>query len=497
VHLRRRAGHGADPGGLRPARPLPGRASALARGPRRALGAGRPLTPAPEEREPADGADLGPVDEPAAPAAEPRSVLTPTGEGERLHALDAIRGVAILGIVPANLPAFALPAAAEDRVHYVAGGAGEEVAFFVLNALVDFKFITIFSILFGAGIALQAERADASGREFFGFYAWRLVLLAGIGLLHVVLLWYGDILFHYAAVGVVAMLAVRLAPRWQALAAAGLVLVPVLIFAAFAGLFAAQPGLTAGATAGPETLSAAVAEVEAGEAAAGLAGLGHPGRETLLFREGPYLEQVVWRLGSWLVLLFTVLIIFSWRLLGCFLIGMALLRARVFHDPGAHRGLLWALVGVGALIGLPGEAARAAWLLEDPAYGARMALEATQQLSSLALALGYVALVLLLPAAWSARGPLRPFAAVGRTALTCYLLESVIGVGLFYSFGLGWFGRLTRLELGGAALAIMAALPPLALLWLRCFRLGPVEWAWRSAAYGKLQPLRRRSTGPA
>ena len=106
---------------------------------------------------------------------------------------------------------------------------------------------------------------------------------------------------------------------------------------------------------------------------------------------------------------------------------------------------------------------------------------------------GYLGLVMLY-AERRPDGPVtRAFAAVGRTAFTNYLLQTVIATTIFYGHGFGLFGSVTRVEQYGVVLAIWAVQVPLSVLWLRYFRFGPVEWVWRTLTYGERQPMRLKS----
>ncbi len=420
----------------------------------------------------------------------PEEPRTPKGDEGRVVTLDAIRGLAILGILPANLPAFALPAAAAMQSHYASPHWSEAVAEGAVQTFVTYKFMTIFSLLFGVGLALQRGRAERAGRPFAAFYAWRLVLLAGIGAAHGWLVWYGDILFWYAITGFVALALSRLRARILFVLGGAAVLVPVLLCLAGAALLIAMvvatgdsPGIV---NMGPTTAAEALADPAARTAP--IYDL-HAGAETIAYRDGGYLDQLAFRLMAWAYLMATYVVWFGWRILGLFLIGMGLQKVGFFTRPEDHRTLQNCLIGVGLLIGLPLEAVRAvAWAAGLPGpieLPATLLIEAIHQIASLSVSLAIIALFVRLAIAW------KPLVAIGRTALSCYLAESAIAVTIFYSFGAGQFGEVTRAQLWAIGAAIWATILIGASIWTRFFRFGPVEWAWRSAAYGKRQPMRR------
>jgi uncharacterized protein len=175
-------------------------------------------------------------------------------------------------------------------------------------------------------------------------------------------------------------------------------------------------------------------------------------------------------------------------LLGCFLLGIWLLRRGVFHNLAKHRRLLLGFVAVGLLVGLPLQVG----------YAITSARTPNSVVSTLfwvcgapLLALGYLGLFSFWSLSGRAEWLQRRFRAVGRMALTNYLLQSVICTTLFYSYGFALYGRLGR----GPLLLVVAAvwLFELALspVWLRFFHMGPVEWVWRSLAEGRRKPFLR------
>ena len=180
-----------------------------------------------------------------------------------------------------------------------------------------------------------------------------------------------------------------------------------------------------------------------------------------------------------------------WRAGGLMLIGMALFRSGVFSAERSPRFYM-ALVAVAVFVGLPLVAYGIfidfgrGWALWSFFLGAQF-----NYWPSIAVSLGYVGLVMLACRAKALHAATRPFAAVGRTALTNYLLQTVLCTTLFYGHGLGWFGSVNRLGQIWVVVAVWAVQLVASPLWLRWFHFGPVEWAWRSVTYGTLLPLRR------
>lgn len=428
---------------------------------------------------------------PDAPVAAPPAAPAPPGdgatrEGERLPGLDLLRGLALLGILPANLPSFALPAApSDDVVHFMSPAVSEAVAIGVLRTLVAEKFITIFALLFGVGLALQRGRALA--RTDDGFYPrtlWRLTLLAGLGLAHAIFVWHGDVLFYYATIGAAALAVSSLPPRILLGAGGAALLVPPLVLLGVAGVIG-----TLGDASGPATLEAALAAPDVG------VGFGTGvGREVAIFRSGTYLEQLSVRAATWLFIFGSVVMFYGWRILGLFLFGMAAHALGLLSPGPRERAVLRRLLVGGLVVGLPIEVYQGVLHAGGPlpvAFGLR--LEALHQVGSLSLALSYAAAVLLVPAAWCSRAPLRWVGNIGRTALSNYLSQSLICTFMFYSWGLGLFATLTRAQLWGVAAIVWSVQLVASALWLRWFVMGPVEWVWRTLTWWRVQPFVRRA----
>ena len=399
----------------------------------------------------------------------------PVAETARIDAIDVLRGFALLGILVMNIQAFAMPQAAYFNPTAYGDLEGANLWVWLTGRMFfDQKFMTLFSMLFGAGIVLMAGRAEArggAGRVHYRRMGWLLV----IGLLHAHLLWYGDILFTYAVCGMVVYPLRRLSPG--RLVALGTTLLAI----------GSAPSVGAGMSLPywpEEALSALTDEAwrptpEVIEA------------ELAVYRGG-WLAQLPSRSGDALALQ-TVLLIFwgLWRASGLMLIGMALFKGDVFSARRSARfyaGLIAAAVAVGLPLqayGLSLDFARG-W----PVWSFFIGMQFNYW-PSIAVSLGYVGLVMLACRNAALHRFTRPFAAVGQTALTNYLLQTVLCTLVFYGHGLGWFGSVDRVGQLGVVAAVWAVQLVASPLWLRRFRFGPAEWAWRSLTYGARQPLRR------
>lgn len=404
------------------------------------------------------------------------SGTAPVEAGERIVAIDVLRGFAVLGILLINVQSFSMVLAAYNNpaANDKLAGAGYWVwaASYLLG---DQKFMTIFSILFGAGIVLMTGRAAARGARAGFLHLRRQINLLLIGMAHAYLIWYGDILVAYALCGIVLYLFRNRSPRT-------LLIVGMIVFSMSSGL-----SLMAG-------LSLPYwepAQVEANRAQ--WAPAQEVIDEEIAHYRGGFTEQMQSRVPETVMMQSFVFFWWTlWRAGGLMLVGMALFRLGVLsaeRDAAFYRRM--------ALIGLPvGYALVGYGIYSSTVDG--FSMEYTMFLGSqfnywgsLLVSLGYIGVVMLaVQSGWLPSLQAR-LAATGRMALTNYLAQSLIATFIFYGHGLGMYERTTR----PAQVLIVVAIWALQLLWspwwLQRFRFGPFEWLWRSMTYLRLQPLRR------
>ena len=418
----------------------------------------------------------------ASAAPEPPDVpRVPVAPGERATTIDALRGVAILGILLLNIRAFALPGDAYVHPFVIEPGPGDLLAYALTTAFAQGKFIAIFAALYGAGIVLSTRRRDeagAAGAASFPVFLRRSIILAGVGLAHMFLIWSGDILFLYAGLGLIAY-TMRRWPTWGLwLMAAGLFVLSVGLSLLLAlGLWAAatfddaDPSLTPAQRAADLVLDPASWQAETAAMTGGyLDALAHRAPATLAFQIG-------------------ALILYGPGVLALMLAGMALLRGG-FLTGGWSAGH-YALAAVfGLAVGWGGSAlvTYLGWQGGfTPIYWMAFA-QALLELLAPAAALGIAAAVIAL----ARRGPLAAvFAPVGRMAFTNYLTQSIICTLIFNGYGLGHFGTLGYADQLWVVAGVWAVQIAWSHLWLRRFRFGPLEWLWRGATYGALPALRK------
>lgn len=415
--------------------------------------------------------------------------LSPVEAGQRFLTLDVLRGIAVLGILTVNILFFAFPMEAVEQERLAGLPPADAVARLLVTFFSELKFITLFSLLFGMGLAVQSRRAQMTGRPFVGVYARRLCVLLLFGLLHATLLWYGDILTLYAVAGFVLLLCRNVRTSRLLIGAGILFIVPLLLSAAIQAIYGGD--VLAGSWDAPAASSAATApaDVDAERFRAFFA------REAEIYSRGTWPEMVEIRTASFLLISATVNLLFLlWRSLAMFLLGVVLVRLGFFDDREQNRGIYRRMIGLGLALAVPLQATSIYLHVADREHGwLAWASIAGLYVGSAGLSSAYAGAVGLacLDRAWAKR--LAPLAAVGRMALTNYIGQSVLCGFIFYGYGLGRFGQLGYAHVLMVAVAIYGVQIIVSPWWLRRFRFGPLEWLWRSATYWKLQPMRRLS----
>ncbi|MDG2534871.1 DUF418 domain-containing protein [Sphingomonas sp. HITSZ_GF] len=395
----------------------------------------------------------------------------------RLPSLDLVRGVAVLGILLLNILAFAMPDAAYVNPRAYGGWHGADLATWAVNfILFDGRMRGLFSFLFGASTLLVIERAEAGERSPAEVHYRRMAWLLVFGLCHLFLVWHGDILAHYALIGMIAY-AMRDVPVSR------LMVLGTMLTLLGAVLFATIPLSILQLHANP----AGAAELQGYARSFGVPTAADIAKDLALHR-GAYGAILADRLREDGGALFGLFVFYGPETLGYMLFGMAALRSGMLRGewaPARYRRwllLCWAIT-------LPAYAALA-WCQWASGFDIRM-VAAMMPLTALIrppMIAGWICLILLL--ARPGGGLTTRLAAAGRMAFTNYLATSLICTTLFYGYGLGWYGHLSRWQLYPVVFAIWAAILFWSKPWLARFRFGPFEWLWRSLARGSLQPIR-------
>ena len=371
--------------------------------------------------------------------------MQPVSKSERILALDVMRGFALFGV----LLAYALwnlggpPEESYSRIDIALDA--------VLSALVNTKAYTLFAFLFGLGFSIQMRRAEARGVSIVPVYLRRLLGLLLIGLAHALLLRNGDILVPYALMGFF-LLVFRRASN-KTLLIAGII---ALLYPYFA------------------------------RSAWNLTGMPFPARP----KAGgvSYLAENY----AWVRYWYSTAIVYWPASLPMFFFGLYLGRRRIFENIAAHRRKLRVVLITGLGISVVAYAVLILLVLKgmdsSGTLGPRVGLGLLSSIHAWGLAACYASTLLLLLESRRGKQWLAPLAAVGRMALTNYLLQAAIIVPL--CLGLNLFDRVTPVLGLLLAMAVWSIQVPLSMWWLKHFRLGPAEWLWRSITYGGLQSMR-------
>ena len=415
------------------------------------------------------------MSEAPSPTATIADQLAPVDLPGRIESLDVLRGFAVLGILLVNIQFFAMidPAYVNPTVFGDFTGINFAVWLFT-HLFGDMKFITIFSMLFGAGIVLMCRRVEQRGHSPAGIHYRRSFWLLLLGLMHAYLLWRGDVLVWYSFSAFIAYLFWRVRPGW-------LLFWALLLFSIGTGIYGlAQWSFPHW----PEQAVEANAQYW------------QPSAEMIAARlqtyRGSWVDQMSERVpSSLMVQTFYYLIFGFWRIAGSILLGMAMMKWGVFSARKSN-GFYIVMMVVGSVIGLT---------LIGFGASQNLAHQFSQDYSmfggglynywgSLFLALAYVSIIMLI-CKKDCLGRLRNwFGSTGRMAFSSYILQSLICTILFYGHGFGLIGKVPRWGQLAITVGVLIVVVAVANFWLARFRFGPLEWLWRSLTYKKRQPLR-------
>lgn len=400
----------------------------------------------------------------------------PITESQRIRTLDVVRGFALLGILVPNIVVFAWPSNAMVDPAAMGGGPWNESGHAITSVFFLGKMMALFSMLFGAGVVVYGRKFDDDGNgnrpplsRGAGLWYRRTGWLLLFGLIHAVALWFGDILVWYAMSALLLVWWVRrINPRWQIVLGIALHLVSTLLISAFfaAGIWAVESGRM-----GPETL------------------MGDPALE-LQGYTGTYLDAVLIRLPT--LAFFWLLLgpMFTPGVTGLMMIGMGLVRLGILT--GERPTSFYANAAVLGLVGGLGLTLTLFYGIAEhwPDYTGFI-WQSIAQFVGIPISLGYMALLIWLVRIDLLRPLTNALAAVGRMALSNYLLQTILCTTLFYGYGLGYYAEIEYPALFGVVAAVWIINIVFSTVWLRFFRFGPAEWLWRSLTYWKPQPMRR------
>jgi uncharacterized protein len=400
----------------------------------------------------------------------------PTQAADRIQSLDILRGIAILGILIMNIQSFSMPGAAYMNPMAYGDLSGINYWVWVLShVFADQKFMTIFSILFGAGVVLVTENAEKKMGKSAGLHYRRTFWLLIIGLIHAHLIWYGDILVTYALCAFFVYLFRKLRPSRLMIIGILFLSVHSLLYLLFGYSlpFWPEDSIVAIRESWLPEMTTIHAEIQA--------------------VTGSLYEQIAHNSEqAFFMETFVFLTTFLWRAGGLMLVGMALYKWGILS---AQKSQSFYMKGwmISWLIGLP---LIIYGLIRNfsEAFSLEFSMFIGSQFNywgSLLVAFGYICLLMLFAKAPFAAGLKSRFAAIGQMAFSNYIMQSLIAVFIFHGVGFGLFGEVDRtsqvlITLGIWVLQFLWSKP-----WLARFRFGPMEWMWRSLTYSKKQPFRR------
>lgn len=393
----------------------------------------------------------------------------------RLLHIDIIRGIAIFGILLVNMAHFSYP----DLYLYLIGpenfftenwSKADFITVKLLDIFVQMKFITMFSFLFGFGMIIMMERAEAKKQKFALIYLRRLLALLLFGMIHAFFIWDGDILVDYALLGFILFLFRKRRPKT-------LLIWSIVLYIVFAALIAVGTSVSEQDEEMTEWQTALKAESEQNAKQA---------LET--YSEGSFIEVVNQRFKDRMYYMsmngmasLNPLLYFFANIpyFSMFLLGAYFAKRKILHDLKKNRTILRTLWIICLVIGLPG----------NMMFG-YMDNDALLLLGAPFLMMFYIISVVFLLNLSLGKKIFMPFAAVGRTAFTNYVMQSIIATTIFYSYGLGLYGKVNPFIGLFVSLTIFLLQLIISNWWVKHFRFGPLEWIWRIVTYKELLPIR-------
>lgn len=406
--------------------------------------------------------------------------FAPVSKSNRIEYLDLIRGISIFGILIANLRWLSL---------YTPGGRGvfifpeiDHIVRLLQYIFIEGKFYSIFSLLFGWGMAIQIQRSkkdDAPTAAFIRRRMWFMLLLGGI---HMFIIWEGDIVFLYGLMGFILVSLRKYSNRTLLITGISLLLSPILLYY----LKMKFPWIN-----WPSDIL-----YKAGEKVYQMQGLvDQDVSRTPVLGTTKSIFSVVGITLADAPYRFAYLFFVSRipKVLGAMLFGFVIARTDFYQKVMQYKKkMLWLFI-IGLIVFIPLNCVLILSLKNEEAYNSLQPegfyYTILYAFSIFPLALVYmIGLALAFEKRW-VHTILKPVLAIGRTAFSNYVLQSLIGIILFYGIGFGWYGQFGPLAWTILAVLIFTAQIIVSKIWLKYFRFGLLEWIWRSLTYRKVQPV--------
>ena len=388
----------------------------------------------------------------------------PVQSKERIQIVDVLRGFAIFGILLFNMRSFA---GQSMSVNDWTEPLDRTIVAFI-DFFVQAKFYSLFSFLFGWGMAVQMRRAEVKGTNFFPVYLRRLLILLVFGTLHGVLLWTGDILRMYAVIGIMMLLIFRKVSPKILLVAAGLLL--------FSSIFMTLPGVFMN---------------NAREWCSGVADCLSPARTLrgTLYATGTYWEVTQLRYQEFIGSLWWFPC-YVGNVFAMMLLGLYTGKRQLFANFDKHKKLFRNLMWIGLVFGL-GLNAVFTYYTANPFSSKYYSLVriGARTLGAPAMTLFYISGITLLFQKTKWRERLAPLAYIGRMALSNYITHSIILTFFFYGYGLGLYGKTDPTFALLLTIIVYLTQIRISQAYFERYQFGPLEWGWRKLTYGRVRSV--------
>jgi len=390
-------------------------------------------------------------------------LFRPTDPRDRIIQIDILRGFALFGVLLVNV--FGYNASFFDFSGFYST-FGDPLNSKIFEMVVGFaadKFIFIFSFLFGIGFAIMYLKYKVDEKHFFRLYLRRMLALMGFGIIHVVFFWAGDILLSYSLMGIILLLSRKLRSGWLLFFSVFWYFFPI----AYIALENVFPFL-------PDALSS-VTTMKMPEV-------------IVVYSGGSYSEIFRLRLHEFAAFRNINLIYYAPKVLSLFLLGYLFYKHQFLDRINASKKK-YSIVAVVLLIAgvittlFTGDIVNVlAGNPETNPYTTAIYM-GVYELTNILLGFAYILLVLIGSQVLFFRKILSPLKYAGRTALTNYLMQSVIFTTIMYAYGFGKFGSYQPWQLLIWAIIVFTVQVLISKLWLQKFRFGPLEWIWRKLTY--------------
>ena len=427
--------------------------------------------------------------------------IRPVDISERITAIDTLRGFALLGILLMNVVSMGMYGHAYDNPTVTGGATGANLWIWtVMHVLAEGKMRCLFSLVFGASVVLLLSRME-SRKEAADIYYRRTYWMMAFGIVHAYLLWEGEILYPYAVCGLLLYTFRNMRPR--RLIAIGLMLLAAEAGFSIRGAFERKDKMEKGQAAvraAAQNRKLTEEEEEAKRDYEKFQKEEHP--------DAAFLKKLndQWRGNPWQVIQARAKDVYPWHAIPYFhwwnfdmwsmmFIGMGLLKLGVFSGERPAR-FYWGCILIGYGIGVPLNS-YTAWLLIRSGFDPVMRnwTGTAYDVGRLSVALGHLGAIMLLCQKGWMRWLTGRLGAIGQTALSNYVFQSVVTAFIFTGYGFALYGRLERYQLYYVVAGIWVVQLIVSPIWVRHFRFGPMEWCWRSLTYWKKQPMRLAGNG--